>query len=1645
MKNFKLSRRVLACVLAISMVLGMSSTSFATVEDLFTENTINYVSLGASNVNGYGLDGYLPEGTTAANKNTANVFGYRQCPEGSYVDFIRDSLVNRGYTVNESQLAISSMRVEELRVLLDESYYGDAYTAWRFIGPGKWFENAAVTGGLDALRADYAASVADANLITVDIGVNNFGVYLSNQLASGGTAYDDDLSLVDPELAEVYNKAKEYVYDLIAEHAGEYSAAVSELDFVVDAMAYALAGFCVNFDIVMEKIYELNPDATVVAVSIQNLMEGLEATIPGVDGTVPFGELFGALVDVANLYIAVGSPYSDEYLFADVSENGRVEFFLDQLLAYDGNPASLDNDMRDCFDVYDDDLMVSTRVEEIANGYLAGELEPYAATLASIYGQSEPQALLGAVLTDAENNFAFAETISADVANALRGIFAAVNALKPVVLNAAYDVVAEIMQLGAQNNVLDLAVVLAGGYGNVEDGLLGAIEAEVMTAINAAIDDPTFEYSIDEDFLNDIADAAYVPASLVNTVATLGIRTSIGNSFYGHPNRNGHVQIATAIIDALENNITGFDALLERLDITEEYEDAVEFVNYIEAEIRAIIDFAKNGTYEEKEALVKEVIATLKAELGITAEDEEAANEIIDEIKDIIDIAQNGTDEEKEALIMAYVELLKAELGITAEDEEAANKIKDIIDIAQNGTDEEKEALIMAYVELLKAELGITAEDEAKAAEFAAIAFDIIDIIKNTSKEDVKVAVDEYLGGVKVKFALEFAKLGHKHYAADEDSYYVAIGGDTLFGTGITRQDKLYSDLVSDALGLENGATVTVAQKRLLATKVADLVMSKAQDIAAADLITYQLDASSFINSIFSDEDVDWSKYIDAEVSELFNAVIEEATAILTADWAYYANAELDEVLAEVLPEVQAAVAEYAAKAEAAVAEYTTIDIDEEKIDAIISLGISSVKNTIDFINAEKDEAYANVVAEIDGIDDMVIDFAEKIAYTIVSFAVESVKAVETIQTINPEATLLVVGMYNPLNGLEIDVEGETYGVGEMFEYVIDVTNAFYYSYAAINNDFAFVDVYAAEANGFSAPVVISDIETAAVQLVNLLRNADENMHANAAGHVYIKDQIVKALTCNYSVYEQLDADNHTVKCSICDYAKTETHDLTHVNVDADKHKIECSVCDFEAEADHNWDAGVVTTQPTHTEYGEKTYTCPDCSATKTEQVAKDPTHSHGSWENDNDNTHSKTCACDDVITENHNWDAGVVTTQPTHTEYGEKTYTCPDCSATKTEQVAKDPTHSHGSWVNDNDNTHSKTCACGDVITENHNLTYASVGDNKHKAECSVCDFEAEADHNLTYTELDADNHTAECPVCHFTKTEAHDFNGTTTCTKCAYTQPAPTPTPSYSGGGGAVSRFTISFETNGGSTVAKVFVTKGKLLAAPANPTKAGFVFDGWYTDKALTTKYDFTTPVTKSFTLYAKWIATEETITKFTDIYSEAWYYDYVKTIIEKRFMNGISETEFAPNATLTRGMFVTILYRIEGEPAVENDVNFTDVNAGQYYENAVKWATANGIVKGITETEFAPDAEVTREQMAAMISRYADYKKLEVPEKDDVTYIDSDMISEYAISAVNKVSKLGIIIGNTDGSFAPKKNATRAEAATLFVRLLGVLEK
>lgn len=257
--------------------------------------------------------------------------------------------------------------------------------------------------------------------------------------------------------------------------------------------------------------------------------------------------------------------------------------------------------------------------------------------------------------------------------------------------------------------------------------------------------------------------------------------------------------------------------------------------------------------------------------------------------------------------------------------------------------------------------------------------------------------------------------------------------------------------------------------------------------------------------------------------------------------------------------------------------------------------------------------------------------------------------------------------------------------------------------------------------------------------------------------------------------------------------------------------------------------------------------------------------------------------------------------------------------------------------------------------------------------------------------------------------------------------------------GGGSYTPSYTVKFETNGGTSVKNQTVVKNNKATSPSNPTREDYVFDGWYTDKGLTKKYDFDTKVTGSLTLYAKWV--EETWENpFTDVNENDWFYENVAYVYEHGMMAGTSKTTFSPNVTTTRGMVVTVLYRLEGSPVLSNSSSFSDVASGAYYQDAIAWAVANGITSGYGNGKFGPNDPITREQFAAFLYRYAKYKGLDVSVGEDtniLSYNDALTISEYAFPAMQWLCGEGIMQGN-NGNLMPAGNATRAQIAALLHR-------
>ena len=332
--------------------------------------------------------------------------------------------------------------------------------------------------------------------------------------------------------------------------------------------------------------------------------------------------------------------------------------------------------------------------------------------------------------------------------------------------------------------------------------------------------------------------------------------------------------------------------------------------------------------------------------------------------------------------------------------------------------------------------------------------------------------------------------------------------------------------------------------------------------------------------------------------------------------------------------------------------------------------------------------------------------------------------------------------------------------------------------------------------------------------------------------------------------------------------------------------------------------------------------------------------------------------------------------------------------------------------------------------------------------------------------------------------------------------------------------SHYTVTFHSNGGSTVASQSVAYNQMASVPIPaPVRTGYAFQGWYTDAACTQTYDFNTPVTGNLTLYAGWayippadpsyritiadaahgtvtadpaaarqgatvtltVTPEEgyavdeiTVTDFfgsrvevsrnsngtysfvmpasqvtvsavfapaqlpfTDVTEANWYYDEVYYVWANGLMQGTSAATFGPNVDTTRAMVVTILWRLEGEPASGYDMDYSDVAGGAWYADAVRWATEHGIVNG-SEGQFYPGGIVTREQLAAMLYRYAQYKGYDLTAGGDLSgFADAGAVSGWAETSLAWAVGQRLIQGSAN-QIDPTGSAIRAQLAAILMR-------
>ena len=356
---------------------------------------------------------------------------------------------------------------------------------------------------------------------------------------------------------------------------------------------------------------------------------------------------------------------------------------------------------------------------------------------------------------------------------------------------------------------------------------------------------------------------------------------------------------------------------------------------------------------------------------------------------------------------------------------------------------------------------------------------------------------------------------------------------------------------------------------------------------------------------------------------------------------------------------------------------------------------------------------------------------------------------------------------------------------------------------------------------------------------------------------------------------------------------------------------------------------------------------------------------------------------------------------------------------------------HSYETEWSQDETYHWHACsACGDKTDKTEH-----VYDNTCDTTCNVCGYTRTITHNFgdwvvtkepTCTEKGEETRT--CATCGKTETRevealGHDYKDTVTdptCTEQGYTTHTCT-------------RCNDSY--------------------ADSYADALGHRFGQWVSNGDATEEKDGTKTrtcsvcgFTETETDVGSMLPATPWVNPYTDVKESAWYYDSVAFATQQGLFNGTSATTFGPNDEMTRAMFVTVLYRLDGSPAIDGGTHFTDIFVDAYYYDAVKWANANGIVYGTDADKFSPDASVTREQMVTFLYRYANYKGVDTGyEASLAAFTDANSVSDYALHAMAWSVGADVIHGS-DGMLLPSGTATRAEVATMLKNyVLCVIEK
>ena len=540
--------------------------------------------------------------------------------------------------------------------------------------------------------------------------------------------------------------------------------------------------------------------------------------------------------------------------------------------------------------------------------------------------------------------------------------------------------------------------------------------------------------------------------------------------------------------------------------------------------------------------------------------------------------------------------------------------------------------------------------------------------------------------------------------------------------------------------------------------------------------------------------------------------------------------------------------------------------------------------------------------------------------------------------------------------------------------------------------------------------------------------------------------------------------DDTDTTCDVCGYERTVTppaheHSYGDWSKDDTSHWHECTDTDCPNREES------VTDKAAHVYTDDTDTTCNVCGY---ERTVTPPAHEHsyGDWSKDG-TSHWHECTDTDCPNREES-----ITDKAAHVYTDDTDTTCDVCGY---ERTVTPPSHEHryGDWSKDG-TSHWHECTDIDCPNREESITdkASHVYTDDTDTTCDVCGYErtvtppAPTEFIVTFdgnggtpsvgSMTTTDQKLTSLPSA--SRSGSYSFDGwytkksggtkiTTDTVFSANTTVYAHWTYTSGGGGGynpPVTYYTLRFETGGGSDIPSVRETYNAYIDLTQYvPTWRGHTFIGWYSERGLINKVSGVY-LTKDMTVYAGWRVDENPNTganPFTDVSEKDWFYGDVMFVYENGLMLGTSKTLFSPHGTATRGMMATILWRMEGSPVPKGKNSFTDVEAGKWYADAITWTAENGIFAGYGKDKFGPDDPITREQLAAIFYRYADYKGYDLTVKGNLdTFKDADKITDYAKTAMQWAVGSGLVKGKSGNLLDPQGTATRAEIAAMLHRFI-----